>query len=87
MRALLTLVLVASPVLAFAKHGDRRPPPPKHSWTCYAQGKRSFGGPVGDIWETQTAGGRSQMEAAQNALSRCFGFGLNMCMVQSCWQR
>ncbi|CAN5714244.1 hypothetical protein BH10BDE1_BH10BDE1_03570 [soil metagenome] len=86
LRALLLLALVASPALANAKHGDRRPTP-KAGWTCYAQGTRSFGGPVGDIWETQTAYGRTQMDAAQNAISRCFSSGLNRCMVQSCWQR
>jgi hypothetical protein len=83
----LLLVLATSPIKAFAKHGDHRPPPAKSGWMCYSQGKRSFGGPVGDIWETQTASGADEMEATQNALSRCFSSGLQMCMVQSCWQR
>ena len=57
------------------------------AWTCYAQGKQSFGGPVGDIWQTVLGQGATELEATDNAQQNCMSQGLEMCMVQSCSQR
>jgi hypothetical protein len=57
---------------------------PAEKWTCYAEGKQGFGGPVGDIWTTVTGNGTSQLEATNAALQNCMGNGLSRCMVSVC---
>lgn len=57
------------------------------SWICYAQGKRSMGGPVGDMWQTVTGYGETQFEAMSDANQACFSRGLSSCTVNSCFER
>jgi len=58
----------------------------QEKWICYAQGKVSFGPPVGDMWQTTVGRGDSEMQATSNAQQACFSQGLQMCMVNSCHQ-
>lgn len=60
----------------------------KDLWVCYFAGKQSFGGPVGDIWQTVRGEGPTQLEAINDAQNRCFSMGLNSCMMRDChkWQ-
>lgn len=73
--------------IAEAKHGDARPPRHGAYWTCYAQGRRSYGYPMGDIWQTTMASAPSQNEAAWRALDSCHSWGLYTCMIQHCFRR
>ncbi len=58
--------------------------PPAENWVCYAQGKQSFGGPVGDIWFTVVGYGDSEINAADRAQQNCFSQALQLCMVTNC---
>jgi hypothetical protein len=55
-------------------------------WTCYAQGEQNFGGPVGEVWQTVTGTGATQLDATDQAQQNCFSQGLQMCMVNNCWE-
>lgn len=56
------------------------------SWTCYAQGKQSFGPPVGDIWQTVLGRGATELDATDDAQQNCHSQGLQSCMVESCFK-
>lgn len=56
----------------------------KELWVCYVSGKQSFGGPVGDIWQTVRGEGPTRIEALDEAQGRCFSMGLNSCMLRDC---
>jgi hypothetical protein len=56
----------------------------KESWICYAQGKQSFGFPVGDIWTTTSGRGDSEFAAMDSALQSCQNQGMQSCMVTTC---
>lgn len=58
--------------------------PSTEVWICEAAGKQSFGGPVGDIWTRVQASGDTESEASSAAFQKCFGRGLNQCMVTGC---
>jgi hypothetical protein len=56
----------------------------KEKWTCYAEGKITIGGLVGDIWETVVGRGSTDIAAADKAMQNCFSSGLQMCSISSC---
>jgi hypothetical protein len=80
MKLLAIIALTIFSTMTFATDTTK----PVENWTCFAQGKQGFGGPVGDIWSTVTGHGTSEFQATNDALSNCFGTGLSMCMVSSC---
>lgn len=59
----------------------------RNAWTCLAQGKQSFGGPVGDIWQTVTGHGSTQQEAVTSAQQNCISRGLQSCLVTDCYKK
>lgn len=62
--------------------------PTAKRWMCEATGKLPGSGfPGGDQWQRVTAFGNDQLDAARNALDRCFSMGLRECRVGGCWQR
>ena len=58
----------------------------QEKWVCYAQGKVSFGPPVGDMWQTVVGRGDSEIQATSNAQQACLSQGLQMCLVNNCYQ-
>lgn len=73
--------------IAEAKRGDARPPRPGGHWTCYAQGRRSYGYPAGDIWQTTVATAPNYQDASWRAMNSCYSWGLQMCMIQHCFRQ
>ncbi len=59
----------------------------RNEWICLAQGKQSFGGPVGDIWQTVRGHGSTQQEAVTSAQQNCLSRGLQSCIVTDCYKK
>jgi hypothetical protein len=81
---LATVLMFASFANADSEYSDQNIQRPRAAWTCYSQGKQSFGGPVGDIWTTVRGDGATEFQAFDAAQQACFGQGLSMCSPQGC---
>ncbi|MGZ3749221.1 MAG: hypothetical protein ACXVB1_03980 [Pseudobdellovibrionaceae bacterium] len=67
-------------------HAKSSVPTSQEEWTCWAQGKQSFGSPGGDIWTTVIGTGEFEFEASNNAIQKCMSQGLQMCTVNNCFK-